>query len=168
MSETVVAVLIGAIVLALVVMPLLRGGGRPPSHAGLQGTGPIDVPEGPDEVAELDLDHAMGRLSDADYEALRRRVKGPHADEPPVPATPAPPASVAAVPDDLEERAEALIARHRDRPTPSCPACGERPEPGARFCSSCGQRLATCQGCGMAVPQEGARFCPGCGIPLRA
>ena len=45
----------------------------------------------------------------------------------------------------------------------SCPTCGAPNDDEARFCSSCGARLArTCPACGASVPLR-ARFCQECG-----
>ena len=38
------------------------------------------------------------------------------------------------------DEAEAMIERYRGV-VAVCPACGERPEPAAQFCSSCGRHL---------------------------
>jgi hypothetical protein len=83
----------------------------------------------PFEQALLDaeLDRATGKLSDADYDALRAEyTRQTVAKEPPLPA---------------EDAVEALILRYRRRPT-SCASCGPRPEPDAIYCSSCGRYLA--------------------------
>jgi hypothetical protein len=45
------------------------------------------------------------------------------------------------VPTDATARAEALIRQWRDAPRPTCPNCGLRPEPAARYCSNCGTGL---------------------------
>ena len=48
----------------------------------------------------------------------------------------------------------------------SCPSCSAPNDDEARFCSSCGARLArTCPACGASVPLR-ARFCPECGNQL--
>lgn len=178
MNETLVVVLIGALVVALVAMPLMRGRGRPAASPRRPGPPAVDAPDLPDEAAELELDHAMGRLTDEDYAELRARI-GPAPDVPAAPAglepepSPAPPAEgasarIARPAADVDARAEALVARHRGRARASCPNCGERPEAGAHFCSSCGQQLSACPACGTALPAGGARFCPGCGNALRA
>ena len=45
-----------------------------------------------------------------------------------------------------------------------CATCGPRPEPDARYCSSCGRFLGgPCPRCGAAMDQPGARFCSACG-----
>ena len=47
-----------------------------------------------------------------------------------------------------------------------CSACGHGSQPGARFCVSCGAKMAECCGsCGVGLP-PGARFCAECGSPV--
>ena len=47
-----------------------------------------------------------------------------------------------------------------------CPSCSAPNDDNARFCSSCGTRLArTCPSCGASVELR-ARFCPECGTRL--
>jgi hypothetical protein len=80
-------------------------------------------------LTDLEFDHATGKLSDDDYGELRRR-HGKAAlallDEP------GPPLS-----------AEALVARRLEAIERGvvCPTCGPRPEPDARFCSTCGRAI---------------------------
>src|SRR2546423_3427246 len=48
----------------------------------------------------------------------------------------------------------------------TCPACGTKSAPDARFCPACGTPFAqTCRTCGAELPQE-ARFCPACAAPV--
>ncbi len=107
-------------------------------------------------LKEIEFDRATGKLSDADYDALKRKYT-----------------------------AEALVALREDtatplpvatRPTPSgatiaCPKDGPRPERDARFCSACGRRLGDARGyctrCGSALEPE-ARFCARCGVKVAA
>ncbi|MCC6929784.1 MAG: zinc ribbon domain-containing protein [Gemmatimonadaceae bacterium] len=130
------------------------------------------------EREELTLDHAMGKLSDADYgrmlaalDARARRAESA-ASTPPSPASPAaespaPTASSPASSSSLEEEAERLVRAERVNAV-TCPDCGPRPEPGARFCSSCGRALGGCPRCGAAVRAGAARYCDQCGAPLRS
>ena len=131
MTEQVVVIAIGAVVAAFVLRPLLRGKGASsrsakPSTANAGGS---------DELAELELDHEMGRVSEEDYRRWRAELER---------ATPAPAAAdktAVAVPDTAVARAEELVRQWRDMPRPSCPKCGVRPEPEARFCSNCGAAI---------------------------
>jgi hypothetical protein len=63
-----------------------------------------------------------------------QHVRPPQVPSDPVPA---PPATAPSVEDPVE--AEIRRARAQLR---VCPTCGPRPEPGARYCSSCGAALA--------------------------
>src|SRR5260370_23770068 len=50
----------------------------------------------------------------------------------------------------------------------TCPNCRAETPEGARFCQTCGSRLATaCPRCGTELP-AGARFCHNCGAALVA
>jgi len=60
-----------------------------------------------------------------------------------------------------------LAAPQAATPAAACPSCQARLEPTAKFCASCGHKLAGaakgfCSQCGQAVA-AGARFCAGCG-----
>lgn len=92
---------------------------------------PTDTQRAVDALREVEFDRATGKLSDDDYAALRASCTAEA-----VQAMRA--ADGTAPPDDA---AEALIASYR-RAVAVCPSCGERPEPAAVFCSSCGRRLA--------------------------
>jgi hypothetical protein len=105
-------------------------------------------------LKEIEFDRATGKLSDADYDALKRKYT-----------------------------AEALVALREDAGTPlpvsarpsgpavACPTDGPRPERDARFCSACGRRLGDapgyCTRCGSALEPE-ARFCARCGVKVAA
>lgn len=93
-------------------------------------------------LKELDLDREMGKLSPADYQALRDRYR----------------ARAVAILQELDSRqAEAQGAedraleqeierkivpqQRRRRDLTSCPECGLAFEPGDRFCRRCGTKL---------------------------
>jgi cytochrome c-type biogenesis protein CcmI len=132
MTEQIVLIAIGVVVAAFVLRPLLRRKRNTPS---------LPRPAAPtagvsDELAELELDHEMGRVSEEDYQRWRAELER---------ATPAPAVAdkvAVAVPDKATARAEDLVREWREAPRPTCPNCGLRPEPGARFCSNCGASLA--------------------------
>lgn len=121
-------------------------------------------------LKEIEFDRATGKLSDADYDALKARytatalaaLRGePVAAAGVVPAArPAPgPAAVAAV--------AAPVAGAR-----VCPVHGPRGEAGAEFCPECGRRLAEpgrryCARCGTALETD-AQFCAHCGTRVAA
>lgn len=119
------------------------------------------------ELEELALDHAMGKLGEDDYKRLRAAVEA-RARSTEVPARPAttPADPAPGERPDLHAEAERLVRAERERAV-TCPACGPRPEPGARFCSGCGRAVGTCRACGAGIRQAGARFCDRCGVPLR-
>ena len=130
-------------------------------------------------LEEIEFDHQTGKLSDEDYRALRARYERELAARPTAPILtkpeqPAPAArradvatsatrSVEAV--DLEALAERLV-QEASKTSYACPVCGPRPEPDARFCSSCGRFIRPCPGCGRAVSELGSQFCATCGTPL--
>ena len=133
MTEQVVVIAIGAVVAAFVLRPLLRRKG----HVSASPQPASAKPGGSDELAELELDREMGRVTEADYQRWRAELER---------ATPAPAAAdktAVVVPDAAVARAEDLIRQWRDMPRPTCPNCGVRPEPEARFCSNCGASLAS-------------------------
>ena len=132
MSEQLVLIVIGLVVAAFVLRPLVRGAGK---HAAKSPTAPTSAPAPQaDELAELELDRAMGRVSEEDY----ARWRGALAD-----AAPRSAESQTAATGDASVRAEALVRRWKEAPRPSCPDCGVRPEPEARYCSNCGATLTT-------------------------
>ncbi len=84
---------------------------------------------------ELDLDHAMGKLTDEDYRALRagwlaRGAAVLRALDELKAASPA---------ADPEAWLEAEVARRRSR---RCARCGRAAGPEDRFCAACGAPLA--------------------------
>jgi hypothetical protein len=79
-------------------------------------------------IRDLEHDYEMGKLSEDDYQGLRRglRVR-----------------AVTLLRAERETRAaaEAHVEGAPETP-PSCPACGASSHPGDRFCARCGARLA--------------------------
>lgn len=109
---------------------------------------------------ELEQDRATGKMSPSDYATLRAKLLA-SAERLDVSVP-----SEAATPDRTAE-AEALVLRLREERV-RCAVCGVRPEPGARYCSSCGRHLHPCSGCGARPEEVGARYCSACGRPLAA
>ena len=128
MNEQFVLIAIGVVVAVIILRPLVRGRLRAPGRPPVQVTASTTTSE---ELAELELDRAMGRVSEEDYARWRVDLE--------------PAAHTVAYQepqgDDARARAEALVGQWRERPKARCPNCGERPEPEARFCSSCGTAL---------------------------
>ncbi|HEX6535888.1 MAG TPA: c-type cytochrome biogenesis protein CcmI [Gemmatimonadaceae bacterium] len=115
-------------------------------------------------LREVEFDRETGKLSDADYEALRatytrEALAAMRAEEAG--------AATGAGTADVDE-VEAVVLAYRSR-LPACAECGPRPEPDAIYCSSCGRYLAgRCGRCGAEVTETGARFCAACGGTLAA
>jgi hypothetical protein len=127
MNQQLVLLAIGVVVAVIILRPLLRGRPRDSARPSGQASPPAAIS---DELAELELDRAMGRVSDDDYAKWREELE-PAPDLPGLPR------------DDARSSAEALVRQWRDRPKARCPNCGERPEPEARFCSNCGTAVAS-------------------------
>jgi len=166
-------------VLALTVLGDRREVRRPPVSDAPPDPSRQDVARA--ALEEIELDRAMGKLAGADYRTLRARY-----EQELLPAAPA--RSVAGLtaqkgvlhgatepvralmPADfgehLEQVAESLVRQRRAAVRIICAACGPRPEPDARFCSTCGRFLEPCSRCGSPVLALGARFCPRCGATL--
>lgn len=147
-----VLVFLGVLAAGLVAWPLLRpaGGSRSPASPGRRS---LPVDDVPDELAELELDRAMGRVSEADYERLKVRLAKPAppaeggAGAAPAGAGSAPAAAVSSPAGAVSaprgaSGAEELVRRWTEVPPARCASCGPRPEPAARFCSRCGAPVA--------------------------
>lgn len=113
-------------------------------------------------LKEIEFDRATGKLSDADYDALKAEytteaLAALRADSAAAPA---------ATPAISWPRTVAPPAARA-----TCPTHGVRPEAEARFCSVCGRRLAAatgfCAKCGTALEPD-ARFCATCGRRVAA
>jgi len=137
-----------------------------------EGEGEGDDPEddlSPRAVAlralkEIEFDRATGKLSDDDYDALKRRyttealaaLRAENTGE-----GKGETGNVAAVPPFPVSRF----------PLPACAVHGPRPESEAAFCSECGRRLGSapgyCARCGTSLEQE-ARYCHSCGARVAA
>ena len=144
-------------VLAYVLLPMFTGGGA----AGARHARAAVVLESSDDGAraidalrEIEFDRETGKLSDADYAALKASY-------------------TASALSDLR-REEMGGSRGRSSgavaaPRWTCPTCGPRPESDALFCSNCARYLpGVCAGCGAAVAEPAARYCAGCGQRLVA
>jgi hypothetical protein len=113
-------------------------------------------------LREIEFDRATGKLADADYEMLKARYTRQ--------AVAAMRSESGAVAID-ESEIEAAIRRAREAQSrvASCAVHGKRPEPDALYCSECGRFLAgVCAHCGAATSAPGARFCESCGHRLAA
>ncbi|HEV2670435.1 MAG TPA: zinc-ribbon domain-containing protein [Gemmatimonadales bacterium] len=160
-----VGVLLAAGATYFVLLPILRPPRSRDEQARVVDEG--DDPEddmSPQTVAlralkEIEFDRATGKLSDADYDALKAKYTAE---------------ALAAM--RTEHGAESIEQKAKPAPrsllpAPSCPDHGPRPEPDAAFCSACGRRLGTAPGycvrCGTALETD-ARYCNRCGTRVAA
>lgn len=138
--------ILALVAVAFVLYPLLA-----PVRPALQSTeAPEEIPGSTavEALREIEFDRQTGKLSDADYNALKASYTERALAELRAPALPAKDAHV------------------QRRP---CPEHGKRPESDAAYCSECGRYLAgVCSACGAAVTETGARYCAGCGNALAA
>ena len=184
MLEFVAGVLLAVGAVSYVLRPIFRpdvtAGERPGSPKGLphgRGEGGrCDEGEDPDDdlspravalraLKEIEFDRATGKLSDADYDALKAK----YAAE-----------ALAALRTEARETGSGT---RETGPSPSitspvsrvpvavCPVDGPRPEADAEFCSECGRRLGSapgyCARCGEALEHD-ARYCHACGARVAA
>jgi hypothetical protein len=169
--EAIAALIVGAAVLVLVLEPLIRI-----EH---QAMVPID-PEEAEESArgravaalrEIEFDRATGKLSDADYAALKSRYTGVALQA--LRAESRGAGSVEGAAGDLEAQVAARVVALRAAAAsgaPTCPTCGPRPESDALYCSHCGRSLRAadhCRRCRAGIP-AGSRFCESCGEQVAA
>ncbi len=163
MTALIIGTLIALGAVAFVLVPLFRE-----DHAATpidtQSTSSRDATDGDDAVGalrEIEFDRATGKLSDADYAALKSRYTAEALE-----AMRA--ADAGAIPSEAEDLAEEAILRYRKRAV-GCAVCGPRPDPDALYCSTCGRYLpGRCNGCGATVNEPAARFCVSCGKTLAA
>ncbi len=104
-------------------------------------------------IKDLETDHAMGKLSDADYTNLRGKYEGKALGIL---------QQLDAVQATLPQVAQAAA------PHGTCGQCGAPIVGGAKFCRSCGARLGqSCPSCGSPMGTD-AKFCRRCGTPVAA
>jgi hypothetical protein len=172
--EVVAAALVGVAVVWLVLQPLIAPG--VPSAPVYE---PPEAEETPKGIAlaalkEIEFDRETGKLSDEDYDFLKRKYTGAalealRGEEGTAPAEGGGAGDVEVM---IAARVRALRSAATSAPPGAltCPTCGPRPEPQAVFCSTCGQRLqpgGACAGCGVEVI-PGSRFCEQCGTSVAA
>jgi len=162
--ELTLAVLLATGAVYFVLLPIFRpatpSDGLGEEEGGSEGEGEESEDDSsPRAVAlralkEIEFDRATGKLSDADYDALKQKYTA---------------LAVEALRDASQPRAIAhpssLISH------PACPQHGPRSEPGAQFCGECGRRLSSAHGfcgrCGAALEAD-AHFCNACGNSVAA
>jgi hypothetical protein len=149
--------------LAYVLLPVL-GAASPTGRArtgSAAGGGSVGAPPeagttAVDTLREIEFDRETGKLSDADYLALKKTYTERALDELRTADT-GPPAGV--TPSAVSARVAVL----------ACPACGPRAESDALYCSTCARYLpGSCAACGATVAEPGARYCGACGQRLAA
>jgi len=166
MAPLLIGTLLALGALAFVLAPLF--GSHRLRRAGAEGDPEADAAESYGALSalrEVEFDRETGKLSDADYAALRATYEAEAL---------AAMRAESAAPDqgaagaDVADEAEAVIIAYRSRQR-SCEHCGPRPEPDAIYCSNCGRYLSgRCASCGAVVTETAARFCTTCGTTLAA
>jgi len=165
MLELLLGVLLAAGMVYYVLRPILRPPAAGASAEGGEGEDPDDDLS-PQTVAlralkEIEFDRATGKLSDADYDALKAKYTE---------------AALVALRGAGEQGAvsgpmQSAPAPRSLLPASVCPTDGPRPEPDATFCSTCGRSLRTasayCIRCGTSL-QADARYCDRCGNRVAA
>jgi hypothetical protein len=161
--ELVVGILLAAVAVYYVLRPVLAPAPRMAAVEAAQAAEEIEDLEddiSPRTVAlralkEIEFDRATGKLTDQDYESLKRQYTGVALEALREADSPRPAAAPAATPG----------------PALRCPTHGPRPERDAAYCSACGRKLlggsSVCARCGSALPPD-ARFCARCGMSVAA
>ena len=116
-------------------------------------------------LREIEFDRVTGKLSDTDYADLKAR----YTEQALVAMRREDAASAGAgEPGRTSDEIEAAVRAYRLRHG-ACGTCGPRPEPDARYCSTCGRYLRDrCADCGAPVDALDARYCVNCGNRLAA
>ena len=106
-------------------------------------------------IKDLETDHAMGKLSDADYQNLRAKYEGKAL-------------TILQQLDAAQIASRGRLAQRAAAPNGTCAQCGAPIAAGAKFCRVCGASLASaCASCGAPIAAD-ARFCRQCGTPVAA
>jgi hypothetical protein len=134
MMATIASVLLVTLVGLFVVWPFLNPG-APATDTLRDLVSPLERQklEAYAALREAEFDFRMGKLSDADYAALRDRYRHEAL------------AAIAAIEDarsrTRRERPRASSGAKGERRIAFCPACGERLPASANFCGGCGHSL---------------------------
>ena len=166
--ELTLAVLLATGAVYFVLRPIFRV--TPSGSEGDEGEGDdSEEDQSPRAVAlralkEIEFDRATGKLSDADYDALKQQYTGMAVE-----ALRETEGAGFRVPGFGHGKAE---TRHQAPDTAvACPIHGPSSEIGARFCPECGRRLSAAHGfcarCGAAL-ESGAHYCNACGARVAA
>jgi len=120
-------------------------------------------------IKDLENEHALGKLSDADYRSLRVKYEAKAAailqelDN----VMGAKPSARAVRDDDAIEREIARLRHAKANGALKCPQCGTPHTAEEVFCAKCGAALrgTRCPACGTRAT-AGDKFCAKCGKPL--
>jgi hypothetical protein len=147
----------GAVVLAYVLLPMFTGAGAAGARrarAAVVLESREDGARAIDALREIEFDRQTGKLSDADYAALKAAYTATALSE---------------LRREETGGSRGPSSGAEAAPRWTCPTCGPRPERDALFCSTCARYLpGVCAGCGAAVAEPAARYCAGCGQRLVA
>ena len=173
MLELIVGILLAAGAVYFVLQPILQPELPEPANGDEGGVEEGEDPEddlSPRAVAlralkEIEFDRATGKLSDADYDALKAKYTAEALVALRADPTRSGMRDAGGVPFGAASHPASRI------PHPVCPNHGPRPESDAQFCSECGRRLATapgyCARCGTALERD-AHYCHSCGARVAA
>jgi ribosomal protein L40E len=113
-------------------------------------------------IKDLETDHAMGKLSDADYQNLRAKYEGKAL-------------TILRQLDATQVASRERVGHRAAMSSESCMQCGAKLATGAKFCRVCGSELprsaavaslaSACASCGAPIA-AGTKFCRQCGTPV--
>lgn len=166
MTELLLAAALAVAVLGYVLWPMLRDTVPGPEEVSLPDAEETRRGQAVAALREIEFDYAIGKLSEDDHAALKARYTAEA-----VAAARVESAAASGATADVE----GMIAARRDvlaagAGPAACDTCGPRPEPDARFCSTCGKRLPTgrtCLRCRAVLPADGI-YCELCGASQAA
>lgn len=168
--ELVAGVVLAAAAVLFVLRPILQPAWAASLEAAAADDGADDLEDvSPTAVAlralkEIEFDRATGKLSDADYEALKAQYTAE--------AVAVMREETGDVRRETGNAVPASISSPVSRlPLRACPLHGVPSESGAEFCSACGRRLQAaagfCSRCGVSLEPD-AQFCHRCGSKVAA
>jgi hypothetical protein len=119
-----------------------------------------------DTLREIEFDRETGKLSDADYHALKKTYTERALSELRAADTSAS-STVAPSNASVSESVTASATPSPELAALVCPVCGPRVESDALYCSTCARYLpGSCVACGATVVESSARYCGSCGQRL--